>query len=61
MIIEYKFYLEVDKDSPGRIGTWFGWQIINSYMKKNDVSLQEMVVTDNEEIFKRSKYKPKKQ
>lgn len=56
-----KFYLEVDKDSPGRIGTWFGWQIINSYMKKNDVSLQEMVVTDNEEIFKRSKYKPKKQ
>ena len=55
-----KFYLEVDKDSPGGIGVWFGWQIVNSFVKKNDISLQEMIVTDNEEIFKRSKYKPKK-
>jgi gliding motility-associated lipoprotein GldB len=55
-----KFYLEVDKDSPGRIGTWFGWQIVSSFMENNNLSLQEMIVTDNEEIFKRSKYKPKK-
>ena len=55
-----KFYLEVDKDSPGRIGAWFGWQIVNSFMKNNDMSLQEMIVTDNEEIFSKSKYKPKK-
>lgn len=56
-----KFYLEVDKDSPGRIGVWFGWQIVNSFIKHNDVSLKEMLVMDNEELFKRSKYKPKKQ
>lgn len=55
-----KFFLEVDKDSPGRIGTWFGWQIVNSYMKNNDISLQKMIITDNEEIFKKSKYKPRK-
>ncbi len=55
-----KFYLEVDKDSPGRIGSWFGWQIVNSYMKNNNSTLQEMIITDNEEIFKKSKYKPKK-
>ena len=55
-----KFYLEVDKDSPGRIGTWFGWQIVNSFMKNNDMTLQKMIVTDNEEIFSKSKYKPKK-
>ena len=55
-----KFYLEVDKDSPGRIGAWFGWQIVSSFMENNDVTLQEMVLLDNEEIFKRSKYKPKK-
>ena len=55
-----KFYLEVDKDSPGRIGAWFGWQIVNSFMKNNDITLQEMIVTDNEEIFSKSKYKPKK-
>jgi gliding motility-associated lipoprotein GldB len=55
-----KFYLEVDKDSPGRIGAWFGWQIVNSFMKNNEMTLQEMIVTDNEEIFSKSKYKPKK-
>ena len=55
-----KFYLEVDKDSPGRIGVWFGWQIVNSFMKHNEISLQEMLVIDNEELFTKSKYKPKK-
>ena len=55
-----KFYLEVDKDSPGRIGVWFGWQIVNSFMKHNDMSLQEMLVMDNEALFTKSKYKPKK-
>ena len=55
-----KFFLEVDKDSPGKIGTWFGWQIVDAFMANNDVSLQQMIVTDNEEIFKKSKYKPRK-
>lgn len=55
-----KFYLEFDKNSPGKIGSWFGWQIVQFYLKNNDVTLQEMVKTDNEEIFNRSKYKPKK-
>jgi gliding motility-associated lipoprotein GldB len=55
-----KFYLEIDKESPGRIGAWFGWQIVDSFMEHNDVDIQEMVTMDNEEIFKRSKYKPKK-
>ena len=55
-----KFYLEVDKDSPGRIGVWFGWQIVNSFMRHNDMSLQEMHVMDNEALFTKSKYKPKK-
>ena len=55
-----KFYLEVDKDSPGKIGVWFGWQIVNSFMIHNDLSLQEMLVIDNEELFTKSKYKPKK-
>jgi len=33
---------------------------VNSYMKHNDVSLQELLKMDEEEIFKKSKYKPKK-
>ncbi|MEN8185905.1 MAG: gliding motility lipoprotein GldB [Bacteroidota bacterium] len=55
-----KFYLANDHESPGRIGVWFGWQIVRSFMKNNDVTLQKMLATPNEIIFKRSKYKPKK-
>ncbi|MCA0933537.1 gliding motility lipoprotein GldB [Lutimonas saemankumensis] len=55
-----KFFLEVDKDSPGRIGVWFGWQIVNSFMQNSDSSLKEMILMDNEELFRKSRYKPKK-
>ena len=55
-----KFFLEIDQESPGRIGAWFGWQIVQSYMNNNKVPLQKVMLIDNEEIFNRSKYKPKK-
>ncbi|MFK5880319.1 MAG: gliding motility lipoprotein GldB [Flavobacteriaceae bacterium] len=55
-----KFYQEADQDSPGRIGVWIGWQIVRSYMENNDVDLQQLLITDSEDIFKKSKYKPKK-
>lgn len=55
-----KFYLEIDNESPGRIGQYIGWQIVRSYMKNNDVSLQDLLRKDAKEIFENSKYKPKK-
>lgn len=55
-----KFYLEDDNQSPGKIGVWLGWQIVRSYMQNNDVSLQELLIIDSEDLFKKSKYKPKK-
>lgn len=56
-----KFYIDIDKESPGRIGVWLGWQIVNAYMtNNNDVTLQQLLQTDAEEIFNKSKYKPKK-
>lgn len=55
-----KFFIDIDKESPGRIGVWLGWQIVRSYMKNNNVTLQQLLNTDAEEIFKNSKYKPKK-
>jgi len=55
-----KFYQANDSDSPGRIGVWLGWQIVRAYMKNNDSSLKELLQKDNEEIFKKSKYKPSK-
>mgnify|MGYP005990876813 FL=1 len=55
-----KFYRSEDAQSPGRIGAWVGWQIVRSYMQYNDVSLQQLLETSTEEIYKNSKYKPKK-
>ncbi|WP_345143407.1 gliding motility lipoprotein GldB [Flavobacterium ginsengiterrae] len=55
-----KFYLEIDNDSPGRVGAWIGWQIVRSYMKNNNVSLSELLKVNAKEIFEKSKYKPKK-
>ena len=55
-----KFYLEIDNESPGRVGTWIGWQIVLSFMKNNDVNLQQLLQMDPIEIFQNSKYKPKK-
>lgn len=55
-----KFYLEVDRDSPGRIGSWFGWRIAEAYWTQDEPGIVELITIDNEELFKRSKYKPAK-
>lgn len=55
-----KFYLEIDNDSPGKVGVWVGWQIVRSFMENNEVTLQQMLRMDAKEIFEKSKYKPKK-
>lgn len=55
-----KFYLEIDNESPGRVGAWLGWQIVRSYMKNNTTPLQQMMQMDARQIFEKSKYKPKK-
>ncbi len=55
-----KFYLEIDNETPGRVGAWLGWQIVRSYMENNKVSLQQMLKTDAKQLFEQSKYKPKK-
>ena len=55
-----KFYLENDNQSPGRIGIWLGWQIVRSYMQNNDVSLQQLLKINDLDLYKKSKYKPRK-
>ena len=55
-----KFYLEQDNLSPGKIGVWVGWQIVTSYMKHNDVSLQELLKISATDLLQKSNYKPKK-
>ena len=55
-----KFYLVTDNESPGQIGAWVGYRIVQSYMKNYDVSLPILMATSPEEIFKKSKYKPER-
>jgi uncharacterized protein YneF (UPF0154 family) len=47
-------------DSPGRLGAFVGWKLIQSYMKNNpDVKLQELMQeTDYQKILSNSKFKP---
>ncbi len=55
-----KFYLELDNESPGRLGQYIGWQIVKAYMANNDVDPMAVLQKEPEEIFKKSKFKPKK-
>lgn len=55
-----KFYLEIDNESPGRVGAWLGLQIVRSFVKNNDVPLEDLLKMNAKEIFEKSKYKPKK-
>lgn len=51
---------EIGEKCPGRIGAWVGWQIVQSYMNKTNVSMQEMLRTnDHHSLFAESEYKPR--
>ena len=55
-----KFYLQLDSESPAKLGQFIGWQIVRQYVSKNDISVQDLIGTDAETIFNKSNYKPKK-
>jgi len=53
-----KFYLSIDNQSPSMIGKYIGWQIVQSFMKNNSLSLNELVQSNPMYIYNNSKYKP---
>ena len=55
-----KFYLELDAESPARLGQYIGWEIVRAYMEKNEVSVEKMLNTPAEEIFNKANFKPRK-
>lgn len=55
-----KFNLELDAESPGRLGQYIGWQIVRAYMENNDTDLKDMLQMDATELFNKSKFKPRK-
>ncbi len=55
-----KFRLELDNESPGRLGRYMGWQIVRAFVEKTDIPAQELWNLPAETIFKEANYKPKK-
>ena len=56
-----KFYLEIDNESPGRIGVWLGWQIIKSYINRYPkTDINTLLNLPPQTIFSKSNYKPRK-
>lgn len=56
-----KFYLDLDNSSPGRIGEFIGWQIVKSFLENNnEVTFQNFLAMNAEEIYNKSRYKPKR-
>lgn len=54
-----KFYLQLDNETPGRIGSWLGWQIVNSYMTQfPETPIDELLKISSQKLFNLSKYKP---
>ncbi|MBQ1874935.1 MAG: hypothetical protein II144_04525 [Paludibacteraceae bacterium] len=54
------FTSEVSQDSPGRLGSWVGWRIVENYMNTNeDVTMQALLDNDDaQQILENSHYKP---
>ena len=53
------FTSDFGNDSPPRTGNWIGWQIVRSYMKNNDISLEELMYETNyQKLLNNSQYNP---
>ena len=57
---EGPFTAEVTQDSPGRLGLWVGWRIVDSYMRHNqDITLHDLInESDAQKILEQSFYRP---
>ena len=54
------FTSEISQQSPGRLGTWVGWRIVESYLEHHpEVSLADVLEDgDAQKILEQSYYKP---
>ncbi len=57
---EAPFTTPISQESPGRLGTWIAWQIVNSYMDKNQqITLADLLKDNNyQKMLDNSGYKP---
>ena len=55
------YIAEISAKCPGRIGQWLGWKIVNKYVKEQDnLKLSDLMAVKNaQDLFNKSKFKPK--
>jgi hypothetical protein len=56
---EAPFTQVLPEQSPGNIGQWIGWRIVQKYAEKNSLSLQQVLETPAKTIFEGAGYRPK--
>ncbi|MCU0433875.1 MAG: hypothetical protein MUC87_10515 [Bacteroidia bacterium] len=61
MTAEAPFTAGFPRESPGAVGRWTGWRIVQAYMERNPQTTLEqlMGMNDAQIILNKSKYKPK--
>lgn len=57
-IEEAPYTAPISTQSPGRVGAWIGWQIVNSYAKEKGASIDNIMHSDAQKILQESKYLP---
>lgn len=56
---EGPFTAAISKECPPRIAMWLGWRIVESYMKNNKVTLEQLMKEkDPQKILSKSRYRP---
>ena len=57
---EAPFTQGMPQQSPGNIGQWIGWRIVQEYAQKNkEMTLQQILQTPAKTIFEGAQYRPK--
>ena len=57
---ESPFTQGMPQESPGNLGQWLGWRIVQQYAEKNEkLTLQQILQTPAKTIFEGAQYKPK--
>lgn len=52
--------MDMPEQSPGNIGQWVGWKIVEKFAEKNPgMTIQQILATPANKIFQEAKYKPK--
>jgi len=57
---EAPFIREFGPESPGRAGSWIGYRIVQSFMKRSGTSAPDLLmIEESKEILSESRYRPK--